>query len=667
MRSRWHAYRPRHLWFLFMAVTVIPAIALAWLGWQLVRQDAELQRQRVRDLLDRRAATVSSAVVHELAAIERDLPALVKTGGASVPSDNAVAVRLTTSGIAGHAGAPLLYWPPDLIRRSDAAGSVFAEAERFEFARHDSDAAIRAYRTLSASSDSDVRAGALVRLARAQRRLGRTDEALSTYDTAAMSNGGSVNGDPVDLFARWARIELLSALNRRDAAQAAAISLARDLRNGRWALERAAYFSYSGALAPWIAGSASDRTPAALSDAVATIWGEWRTRSTGRAGAGRRFVHLDEQDVLTVWREDGDGLLLFAATREYVMQAWSRFLVMPDAAVTLVDAEGHAVYGAGGSISGGSSVSVPGSDRNVPWTIQVTATSTPAEIAAAGDARRRVILAGLALLAFLLPASAYLVSRAVQREIAAARQQSRFVSAVSHEFRSPLTSLAHLTSLLRRDTQPTEERRRQYYDMIAHETERLRRFVETLLDFGRMEAGAARYRFAPLELRDFIARSAAEFQREASSRGHPVSCELPDATVSVSADAEALDRALWNLLENAAKYSPEGGSRIVVRLERRDRTVAVHVVDQGVGIPAAEQRHIFQQFYRGAQAWRSAVPGTGVGLAVVRHIVRSHGGEVAVQSEMAKGSTFTMTLPVLLHAPEVAIKSQSDSAEEVCL
>jgi signal transduction histidine kinase len=204
--------------------------------------------------------------------------------------------------------------------------------------------------------------------------------------------------------------------------------------------------------------------------------------------------------------------------------------------------------------------------------------------------------------------------------------------------------------------------------MLARETERLRRFVETLLDFGRMEAGAAaRYRLEPLELNSFILRSAAEFRRDGSSRGHPVSCELPDSPTTVAADAEALDRVLWNLLENAAKYSPADGSPIVVRLERHGRAVAIHVVDHGVGIPAGEQPHIFQQFYRGAHAWRSAVPGTGVGLALVRHIVSSHNGEVAVRSETEKGSTFTITLPLLQHTPQRAAPASSESREGVCL
>src|SRR5207249_5095385 len=117
----------------------------------------------------------------------------------------------------------------------------------------------------------------------------------------------------------------------------------------------------------------------------------------------------------------------------------------------------------------------------------------------------------------------YLVSRAVHKEMALARQQAAFVSAVSHEFRSPLTSLTHLTSLLRSDFEPTNERRRQYYDMLAHETDRLRRFVETLLDFGRIQAGAVRYRLTPVDPAPLVSGVVDEFRRHAACGPHPVS------------------------------------------------------------------------------------------------------------------------------------------------
>jgi signal transduction histidine kinase len=255
----------------------------------------------------------------------------------------------------------------------------------------------------------------------------------------------------------------------------------------------------------------------------------------------------------------------------------------------------------------------------------------------------------LAVIGLVILATGHLVSRAVRQELALAREQAAFVSAVSHEFRSPLTSLTHLTSLLRSDFHPTEERRRQYYDVLAHETERLRRFVDTLLDFGRIQAGAARYHLAPVDPVSIVAAVVDEFRCHVASDTHPVSFAAPAAVPQIAADADALGRVLWNLLENAAKYSPDG-SPIVVVVEVDAERIAFRVKDEGVGIPSAEQSFVFDQFYRGAAALESAIKGTGVGLAVARHIVLAHGGTITLSSTVGIGSTFSVLLPALSQA-----------------
>jgi signal transduction histidine kinase len=272
------------------------------------------------------------------------------------------------------------------------------------------------------------------------------------------------------------------------------------------------------------------------------------------------------------------------------------------------------------------------------------ATATPQEIVSTGLSRRRIIVATLILIGFLIPATGYLVWRAVDRELTLARQQSEFVAAVSHEFRSPLTSLSHLTALLRSDFQPSDERRRQYYDTLARETDRLRSFVETLLDVGRIQSGAARYHRTTMEVQPLVAQVVDDFKRHATAGMHPVTFAAPETAISACVDGEALHRAIWNLLENAAKYSRDDYPVAVV-LEVEGECAAIRVTDQGPGIPASEQPFIFDQFFRGAAAAESAVRGTGIGLALVRHIVEAHGGEIRVDSRVGVGSSFTILLP----------------------
>ena len=139
------------------------------------------------------------------------------------------------------------------------------------------------------------------------------------------------------------------------------------------------------------------------------------------------------------------------------------------------------------------------SDTRLPWTLRITSVDPAADLAQ-GAGRRRLLLVGLAMMGFMVLVGGYFTTRAVSRELAVSRLQSDFVSAVSHEFRTPLTSMLHLTDSLDRGIVSDEDRRRQYYAALAHETARLHRLVKSLLNFGRMEAGAVEYRFEPTDI-----------------------------------------------------------------------------------------------------------------------------------------------------------------------
>jgi signal transduction histidine kinase len=224
-----------------------------------------------------------------------------------------------------------------------------------------------------------------------------------------------------------------------------------------------------------------------------------------------------------------------------------------------------------------------------------------------------------------------------------ARLQSDFVAAVSHEFRSPLSSLRQISEMLADDRLSSEKARRESYTVLARESDRLHHLVEDLLDFGRFDAGRAVYHFEPLELRGFLQVLIADFQERIDALGYRVELNLPETDVHVRADCEALSRALWNLLDNAVKYSPD--SRTVwVDVEAKQNRVSIAVRDSGLGIPVHEQREIFEKFVRGAESKARRIKGTGIGLAMVRHIVQAHGGEILLASEPGNGSRFTMIL-----------------------
>jgi signal transduction histidine kinase len=248
-------------------------------------------------------------------------------------------------------------------------------------------------------------------------------------------------------------------------------------------------------------------------------------------------------------------------------------------------------------------------------------------------------------MALFVGGGTFLLWRVVQRELAVARLQTDFVAAVSHEFRTPLASLRHVTELLEEADDMPRSRRLSFYQSLSRNTERLHRLVESLLDFARMERGRKPYDMKAVDAATFARDVVEDFRREAEPRGYRVEFETDtEGAFAVCADRSSLVHALWNLLDNAVKYSPEPRP-IRVSVGRHPRGVALSVQDHGIGVPTGERKEIFRKFVRGESAGRLGIKGTGLGLAMVAHIVDAHGGTVELESDEGAGSTFRIVLP----------------------
>lgn len=263
---------------------------------------------------------------------------------------------------------------------------------------------------------------------------------------------------------------------------------------------------------------------------------------------------------------------------------------------------------------------------------------------------------GLYLWALILIAGALLLGiaytvRAVVQEARLSRLKSDFVSSVSHDLRTPLTSIRMFTETLLLGRAASREEEREFLQVIADETERLSRLTERILDFSRMEAGRKAYQFAPHGPGELIKLALAACRPMIEEGGFEVATELEPGLPSIEADKDAIIEVLINLLTNALKYSPTE-KRIVIRAARSgaDR-VAISVIDRGIGIPKAEQQKIFEKFYRVECRRTTEVGGSGIGLSLVEHIVGAHRGTVSIASRVGEGSTFTVELPAAPGAP----------------
>jgi signal transduction histidine kinase len=451
--------------------------------------------------------------------------------------------------------------------------------------------------------------------------------------------GVAVHGTPADLLARRAIGQVLEGAGRVAELEAHAASLASDLAAGRWLLDRPAWELAARDIQKWTGWSAS-RERVALSVAV-----EWVVEQAGGRlhGTGHRLVTLEGAPITVLWREGADGLRALAIPPS-LLDAWVESTSgQADGAVVrigMLDDAGQAIAGVN---TGGTPRIIRSSvETRLPWTLVFTPAGpdlADGELAT----RRSLLTAGLIALVALLVGGSYLLWRVVQRELAVGRLQTDFVAAVSHEFRTPLTALRHIVELLQESDEMPVARRQSFYSVLVHSTERLHRLVESLLDFSRMEHGSKPWDMREVDIQELVGRAVVEFRREHAAAALVFGTSAPEI---VRADPDGLGNAVWNLLDNATKYSPAGGE-IHVTVRPSGGGVAISIADQGLGIPRSEQRNVFRKFVRGGTAARLGIKGTGLGLAIVEQTVRAHNGRIEVESQVGKGSTFTIWLPAV--------------------
>jgi len=232
----------------------------------------------------------------------------------------------------------------------------------------------------------------------------------------------------------------------------------------------------------------------------------------------------------------------------------------------------------------------------------------------------------------------------LHREANVSKLQSDFVSKVSHELRTPLTSIRMFVETLQLKRVSSPDEVDACLAVLNRETERLAQRIERLLDWGRMESGKRVYERRPERVEDIVTAALEAFDASHVGRRETVQVDLAPNLPIVEADRAAMVDALLNLLSNAYKYSRERGN---IRIEARadDKFVRIAVADRGIGIARREHRRIFDKFYRANELLSSDVEGSGLGLAIVRHVVQAHGGRVELESELGRGSKFTVLLP----------------------
>lgn len=238
-----------------------------------------------------------------------------------------------------------------------------------------------------------------------------------------------------------------------------------------------------------------------------------------------------------------------------------------------------------------------------------------------------------------------LTLRATDREARLAQAKSNFVANVSHELKTPLSLLNLFSEILELGLVKNEAKKLEYYRVMRHESRRLNKLIDNILDFSKIEAGRKTYNFVAADMTEVIENVLLSYRYQIDNSGFDVHTNMQADLPPVLIDREAMTQVISNLLDNAIKYS-RNVKRLSITAQTLGSDLSVEIGDRGIGIPRAEHAKIFEKFYRVGNGLVHDVKGSGLGLSLVKHIVEAHKGTITVESDVGKGSRFTIRLPL---------------------
>ncbi len=322
---------------------------------------------------------------------------------------------------------------------------------------------------------------------------------------------------------------------------------------------------------------------------------------------------------------------------------------IPRHGLRIVDTTGHVILPAASTDenrvlrTGSALYSESMLGAGAPWRLEVV-TLSGFDLDAIKAANRRWSLA-MILAGMLLAGGAILLARGFLHHREDALLRSHLMGNISHELKTPLSLIRLYSETLETGRARNDEERARFLSIIGRESKRLTHLIDNLLDVQRIESDRKQYSFAQVRPGRVVLQTAEAYRYQITESGFDLKVDVDDELPLLYLDEEALAQALINLLDNAAKYS-DTVKEIRVGCVARAGQVRISVSDRGVGIPLREQKKIFESFYRVEKSNVHDVKGSGLGLAVVKHVAESHGGQVMVESTPGKGSTFTIVLPV---------------------
>lgn len=234
----------------------------------------------------------------------------------------------------------------------------------------------------------------------------------------------------------------------------------------------------------------------------------------------------------------------------------------------------------------------------------------------------------------------------ISREQELARMKADFISNITHEIKTPITTIRNLAENVNEGWVTSSEKQHDYFRIIEGESEKLGHLIEKTLDFSRIESSSKRYNLETCSLNEVIERTLKRFRILTLGLEIDLSVNIEENLPAVNIDAVAIEQALLNLLDNAVKYSP-GNKTVRLTAIAEGRNIKVSIADNGIGIATKDRSRIFDKFYRSETGEAMNITGSGIGLTLVKDIIEAHGGDISVESRRNKGSTFIIRIPII--------------------
>jgi len=598
---------------LFLLTILLPAAVLIGLAVRMMRQERELEIKRAADRRHDALDQVRRELSSRLEAIKlEEVNRLIRAPGSRPPENPAVVFTATVEG-----DRVVLTWDFPGEPASPEFARHRQEGEAQEFAKRDPGAAAAAYRqALAAARAPAETAEARLLLARALAKAGGTEEAVRQY-RALLQEAGDARDEQGIPFRLYAAERLMQAKREPEAV----------LNYLRGEAGRAAQLTLPEA---YMVRSFLESAPVSA-------------RVSSRIDELEQAVAL-ARDFARVRPQIDSGGASKPAWAAYGKEPWLVTIVpasppVPELLLAVSSAKAAppgvklAVRTLGGDYLGED---FPG--LHVEWPPDRFSERSRPGLPAG------LLMAAVALVVGITVFGGYLLLRDVNRDVRLTEVRSQFVANVSHELKTPLTAIRMFAETLALGRSRNEQARLEYLETIVNESERLARLVDNVLDFSKIEQGKKIYRLRPTSLPDVANSAVRAMQYPLVQQGFTLHLDIQEDMPPLEADPDAIEQAILNLLTNAMKYSGDA-REIDLRLASRNGDAVIEVTDRGLGIAHDEQKRVFEKFYRVRSHESHLIAGTGLGLTLVAHIAKAHGGRVEVESAPGAGSTFSILIP----------------------